>query len=156
MSRACSVSARRVYGKARVCRLWGVGRSTHYARQAAAERPVQAQRRGLKPVLPDDELVVRIREVLSEAWLALGAAHEAGGQNLLPPHRAGHDRGPRVHDGTIIPDGPNRMWGTDATQVQTRMEGTATVFVAIDHFVGDVVGIHAARPGTHFEALEPI
>ena len=156
MSRACSVSARRVYGKARVCRLWGVARSTHYARQAAAERPVQAQRRGLKPVLPDDELVVRIREVLSEAWLALGAAHEAGGQNLLPPHRAGHDRGPRVHDGTIIPDGPNRMWGTDATQVQTRLEGTATVFVAIDHFVGDVVGIHAARPGTRFEALEPI
>ncbi len=32
----------------------------------------------------------------------------------------------------------------------------ATVFVAIDHFVGDVVGIHAARPGTRFEALEPI
>ena len=48
------------------------------------------------------------------------------------------------------------MWGTDATQVQTRLEGTATVFVAIDHFVGDVVGIHAARPGTRFEALEPI
>ena len=60
------------------------------------------------------------------------------------------------HGGTIIPDGPNRIWGTDATQVQTRLEGTATVFVAIDHFVGDVVGIHAARPGTRFEALEPI
>ncbi|BCX82004.1 transposase [Methylomarinovum caldicuralii] len=48
------------------------------------------------------------------------------------------------------------MWGTDATQVATRREGTATVFVAVDHFVGDVVGIHAARPGTRFEALEPI
>ena len=30
------------------------------------------------------------------------------------------------------------------------------MFVVIDHFVGDVVGIHAARPGTRFEALEPI
>jgi transposase InsO family protein len=48
------------------------------------------------------------------------------------------------------------MWGTDATQVHTRLEGMATVFVAVDHFVGDVVGIHAARPGTRFEALEPI
>ena len=38
----------------------------------------------------------------------------------------------------------------------TRLEGMATVFVAVDHFVGDVVGIHAARPGTRFEALEPI
>ena len=48
------------------------------------------------------------------------------------------------------------MWGTDATQVMTRREGMATVFVAVDHYVGDVVGIHAARPGTRFEALEPI
>jgi transposase InsO family protein len=75
---------------------------------------------------------------------------------LQAPHRVGNDRGPRVHDGTIIADAPNRMWGTDATQVMTRNEGMATVFVAIDHFVGDVVGIHAARPGTRFEALEPI
>ena len=55
-----------------------------------------------------------------------------------------------------IPDTPNRMWGTDATRVRTRKEGVATVFVAVDHFVGDVVGIHAARPGARFEALEPI
>jgi hypothetical protein len=32
----------------------------------------------------------------------------------------------------------------------------ATVFVVMDHLVGDVVGIHAARPGTRFEALKPI
>ena len=36
------------------------------------------------------------------------------------------------------------------------MEGMATVFVAVDHFVGDGVGIHAAPPVTRFEALEPI
>jgi hypothetical protein len=48
------------------------------------------------------------------------------------------------------------MWGTDATQVYTRKEGLATVFVAVDHFVSDVVGLHATRPGTRFEALEPI
>lgn len=48
------------------------------------------------------------------------------------------------------------MWGTDATQVMTRLEGAATVFVAVDHFVGELVGAHAARPGTRFEALEPV
>ena len=67
MSRACSVSARRAYGKARVCRSWGVSRSTHYARQAVAERPTPPRRRGRKPILPDEVLVSRIREVLSEA-----------------------------------------------------------------------------------------
>ena len=75
---------------------------------------------------------------------------------LQAPHRMGVVRGPRVHDETIVPAGPNRMWGTDANQVPTRLEGMATVFVAVDHFVGDVVGIHAARPGTRFEAREPI
>ena len=179
MSRACSVSARRIYGKARVCRLWGVARSTHHARQTAERRAVQARRRGRKPVRSDEELVAAIREVLGEAE-ALGFRGEGYRKvwarlrhkgipaskervrrlmrehGLQAPHRTGTVRGPRVHDGTIIPDGPNRMWGTDATQVHTRLEGMATVFVAVDHFVGEVVGIHAARPGTRFEALEPI
>ena len=179
MSRACSVSARRVYGKARVCRLWGVARSTHYARQAAARRVVPPRRRGRKPALSDEALLEKIREVLSEAE-ALGFRGEGYRKvwarlrhrgipvskervrrlmrehGLQAPHRTGTVRGPRCHDGTIIPMGANRMWGTDATQVYTRLEGTATVFVAVDHFIGDVVGIHAARPGTRFEALEPI
>ncbi len=179
MSRACSVSARRAYGKARVCRLWGVARSTHYARRAQAERALRASRRGRKPVVSDEALVERIRAVLAEAealgfrgegyrkvWArlrhrGLPASKERvrrlmRDHRLQAPHRAGTARGPWVHDGTIIPEAPNRMWGTDATQVMTRLEGMATVFVAIDHFVGDVVGIHAARPATRFEALEPI
>jgi transposase InsO family protein len=48
------------------------------------------------------------------------------------------------------------MWGTDATTCLTTREGTATVFVAVDHCAADCVGIHAARPGTRFEALEPL
>ncbi|MBC7355511.1 MAG: hypothetical protein H5U09_04845 [Desulfomicrobiaceae bacterium] len=30
------------------------------------------------------------------------------------------------------------------------------IFVAVDHFVTNVVGIHVAQPGTRFEALKPI
>ena len=180
MSRACSISARRVYGKVLVCRHWGVARSTHYARRAALTAPgTSAARRGRPPVIADDDLVVQIRAVLRESE-ALGWRGEGYRKvwarlrhrsiptsrervrrlmrlhGLQAPHRAGKPRGPRHHDGTIIPEAPNRMWGTDATQAATRLEGTATIFVAIDHFVGDIVGIHAARPGTRFEALEPI
>lgn len=179
MSRACSISARRVYGRARVCRLWGVARSTHYARRARAGGSVPPRPRGRKPILPDEALVTRIREVLAEAE-ALGFRGEGYRKvwarlrhrgipvskervrrlmrehGLQAPHRASAVGGPKDHDGTIIPEAPNRIWGTDATQVRTRKEGVATVFVAVDHFVGDVVGIHAARPGTRFEALEPI
>jgi transposase InsO family protein len=30
------------------------------------------------------------------------------------------------------------------------------VFIAVDHCTGELVGAHAAKPGTRFEALEPI
>ena len=32
---------------------------------------------------------------------------------LLAPSRVGSPRGPRNHDGTIIPDTVDTMWGTD-------------------------------------------
>jgi len=61
-----------------------------------------------------------------------------------------------AHDGTILTARPDVMWGTDATSCLTRREGTATIFIAIDHCTAECVGIHAANPGTRFEALEPI
>ena len=65
MSRAWSVSARRAYGKARVCRLWGIARSTHYARQAVSRRAL-SPRHGRRPQVSDEALVEAIRQVLSE------------------------------------------------------------------------------------------
>jgi putative transposase len=35
-------------------------------------------------------------------------------------------------------------------------EGQVAVFIAIDHNNAECVGIHAARRGTRFEALEPL
>jgi transposase InsO family protein len=74
---------------------------------------------------------------------------------LLAPSRVGSPRGPRNHDGTIIPDTIDTMWGTDLTTVWTA-EGQAAVFIAVDHCSAECVGIHAARRATRFEALEPL
>lgn len=79
-----------------------------------------------------------------------------GQHDLLAPARAGKPRGPKVHDGTIIPMAPNVMWGTDATATWTLKQGQVTVFAAVDHFMGECLGIHAAKYGTRHEALEPI
>src|SRR3954451_5720528 len=38
---------------------------------------------------------------------------------LLAPSRTGSPRGPRAHDGTIIPKAVDTMWGTDLTTVFT-------------------------------------
>jgi transposase InsO family protein len=75
--------------------------------------------------------------------------------DLLAPSRVGSPRGPRAHDGTIIPDAVNTMWGTDFTTTWTG-EGPAAVFIALDHHSADCVGIHAALRATRFEALEPV
>ena len=75
--------------------------------------------------------------------------------DLLAPSRAGAPRGPRNHDGTIIPETVDTMWGTDLTTTITG-EGQVAVFVAVDHCSAECVGIHAARRATRFEALEPI
>src|SRR6516225_10104243 len=63
---------------------------------------------------------------------------------------------PRPHDGTIITDKVNEMWGTDMTQTITIREGRANVFVAVEHANSEVVGIHASRSANRFEALEPV
>ena len=88
MSRACSVSTRRVYGKARVCRLWGVARSTHYARQAAARRPVAMARAGTRfEVL--EPVHQRIREHFGEleAGVACALARRAKRRWVVPGSR---------------------------------------------------------------------
>ena len=78
-----------------------------------------------------------------------------GEHGLLAPARVGSPKGPRNHDGTIIPDRVDAMWGTDLTTTWTG-EGQVAVFIAVDHHSAECVGIHAARRATRFEALEPI
>ena len=177
MSRASSPSSGRRYGTARVCQLWEVPRSTVYARRARASRPAQpAAKRGPKGAGTDAALTEQIRAMLArspfigegyrKAWARLRLAGvrtwmgrvlrlmRAAG--LLAPTRVGRRRGPQNHDGTITTDRPDELWGTDATACLTTREGNATVFIAVDHCTQECVGIHAARPGTRFEALEPL
>ncbi|MBV8938096.1 MAG: DDE-type integrase/transposase/recombinase, partial [Alphaproteobacteria bacterium] len=95
---------------------------------------------------------LRLRGVRTSRRRVLRLMRQHG---LLATSRAGSPRGPRNHDGTIIPDAVDTMWGTDMTTTWTG-EGQVAVFVAIDHYSAECVGIHAARRGTRFEALEPI
>ena len=78
-----------------------------------------------------------------------------GEHGLLAAHRAGRAEA-KAHDGTIVTDNVNEMWGTDMTQTITIGEGRAYVLVAVEHANSEVVGIHAARSANRFEALEPV
>ena len=175
MSQTVSPSTGRRYGRQRACQALGVPRSTLYAVRARQERTAPWRKRGPRTGWTDAELTARIRDVLTRSpfvgegyrkvWARLRGAgirtskarvlrllREAG---LLAPTRVGRPHGPKAHDGTIIPDRPATMWGTDATAGWTA-EGLATLFIAVDHYTAECVGIHAARRGTRFEALEPL
>lgn len=74
---------------------------------------------------------------------------------LLSPFRGrmGH---PQVHDGTIVTDAPNIMWGTDGTRILTLEDGWVWLFTAVEHWNAECVGWHVIKHGTRYEALEPI
>jgi putative transposase len=173
MSRTLSPTTGQPYGVARVCRIWRMARASVY-RHRLPEPPVRA-RPGPSGPMPDAALLEQIRAVLSaspfhgeghrKVWarLRIGGIHTSlrrvlrlmRENDLLAPGRVGRPRGPRNHDGTIIPDTLDTLWGTDMTTTWTR-EGQVAVFIAVDHNNAECVGIHAARRGTRFEALEPL
>ncbi len=64
-------------------------------------------------------------------------------------------RGPQVHDGTIIPETMDAMWGTDMTATMTTKHGQVAVFVAVDHCSAECVGIHAALDRTRSRRSSP-
>jgi len=75
--------------------------------------------------------------------------------NLLSPYRGrrGH---PNLHQGEIITQAPNVMWGTDGARVFTVADGWGWLFVAVEHWNAECVGWHVCKQGTRFAALEPI
>jgi putative transposase len=75
---------------------------------------------------------------------------------LRAPSRSGKPRSLRNHDGTIIPDAPDLRWGTDLTGTWTAQNGGVSVMLAIDHLTAEILGIHAAKRATRWEALEPM
>lgn len=177
MSAELSPSTRRPFGLSRTTRLLCRTRSTIYAARSRRSAPAGiALRRGPKTAHTDADLTERIRAVLEgspfvgeghrKAWARLRAKgirtskarvlrlmREA---NLLAPSRGKRVLGPKVHDGTIITDAPDQMWGIDATTSWTEEDGVVTIFAAVDHFNSECKGIHLAKPATRFEALEPI
>jgi putative transposase len=174
MSRAVSPVSGRPYGLAAVCRIWDLDRSTVY-RQRAPRSSTPPRRPGPLGPMPDADLLEAIRAVLAaspfhgeghrKVWARLRHAGTRTsrrrvlrlmrGNALLAPSRTGSPRGPRSHDGTIIPETINTMRGTDLTTTITGV-GQVAVLIAVDHCSAECVGIHAAQHATRFEALEPL
>jgi putative transposase len=175
MSRTVSPSSNKPYGVARVVAIWCLARSSFYAARHRRQHPREPHKRGPR-VLCDEDLMAEIRQLLDapvftgEGYRKIWARLRHKGvrtskdrvlrllrenQLLSPARQSEQDRG-NPHEGKIVTEVPDQMWGTDATATCTEAEGAVTIFAAIDHCTAECVGIHVVKRATRFEALEPI
>ena len=177
MSAVISISTGKAYGVSRVCRVWRLSRATVYRDlQPTPAEPPMRRRPGPQGPMPDADLVEEIKQVITDSpfygeghrkvWARLRYKGIRSSKarvlrlmrenDLCAKRCQGAAHGPHVHDGTIIPDTVDEMWGTDMTATLLSTGQQVAVFVAIDHCSASCVGVHAAIRGTRFEALQPI
>ena len=141
MSCALSPSVARCYGLARVARVWSISRASVYRALKETQPNTPPRRSGPVGACSDAELADHIRRQIAasrlhrEGYRKLWARLRFAGvrasprrvrrvmreNGLLAPHRVGRTE-TKPHDGTIITDKANEMWGTDMTQTITVRE----------------------------------
>ena len=179
MSQTVSACTGAAYGVERVCLVWDQARSTFYDRRWRAQRRSEGfvpGRRGPKPLVPDAELLDLIRRDLAaspfigeghrKVWgrLRFGQGIRVSRKRVLRLMRENHLLSPYrgrqgqrdPHEGMIVTEAPNLMWGTDGTKVFTVEDGWVWVFVAVEHWNAECVGWHVTKHGDRYAALEPI
>lgn len=177
MSREVSSATGKAYGVKRVCATLKIPRSTVYARQRAASLAKrEPMRRGPKPKVSEAALLGAIRDDLvaspftgeghRKVWarLKFGKGIRVSRKrvlrlmrehNLLSPYRKPQGES-NEHDGTIGTKTPNVMWGTDGARVFTAEEGYGWIFVAVEHWNAECMGVHVCKKGNRMAALEPV
>ena len=170
MSQTISPSTGKLYGLKRVCELWAIARSSFYSKKKKS-----TDKRGPKPQIQEDKLLGMIQDDIKRSPFK-GEGHRKiharlkrkgakvgrnrvlnvmGGNQLLSPNRRPY-RAPNPHDGKIITDAPNIMWGSDGTKVATVEDGWVWVFSVAEHWNTECLGWHVCKVGDRFAALEPI
>jgi transposase InsO family protein len=178
MARATSPASGQTYGIRRVCRAWGVPRSSFYAAQASdtAAPASPPARRGPKPAITDEALLAAIKRDLEispwtgeghrKVWARLrvrdGIRVSAKRvlrlmreHALLSPHRP-RRKPDEAHQRRIITEAPNVMWAIDATQVTTVQDGKVWIFGVAEHWNAEFLGWHVTKRGTRFEATQAL
>ena len=169
MSETTSAATGRCCSIQRVCQVWERSRSALYARRARAHHhrlgAGPGRGRGPVPRQSDAQLLAAIRTDLARSPFH-GAGHRKvharlrildgirvartrvlrvmRAHGLLSPHR-GRQGAAKTHDGRVITQAPNVMWGTDGVRVFTLDDGWGWIFAAVEHWNAECVGWHVCK-----------
>jgi len=167
----------RAYPMRLVLKVAGYSSAAWYGKKKETDiSPGVQKKSGPKPAISDTELLGSIRGVLesnlfhSEGYKKTHARLRRKGvrvgkkrvlaimkaNNLLAPVRPKCTGSSRPHDGTIITELPNQMWGTDGKQFWTDEDGLCWFFGVIDHCNDEIIAHHEAKVGNRYAALEPV
>ncbi|MGC9424180.1 IS3 family transposase [Vibrio sp.] len=139
----------------------------------------QAQKRGPKTSLSDEDLALEIKATMDAIpfhGTGYKKIHGRMSRNLKKKgHSVSKNRVMRImkernmlnkpsggtgssreHDGTLITDAPNVMWGTDGKKFFTRRDGWCWLFDVIDHFNSEVIGYNVVKYGDRYEATRAV
>ena len=168
-----SETMKEVFPMNRILAVAGLSSAAYYRKKPAGKEKV---RRGPKPKISDEDLLVEIRaEILNSVFTDEGYKKiwkrmrkrgiKASGRrvnqlmrdnNLLSVTRPKPDIKVNEHTGTITTEMPNRMWGTDGKKFYTMQEGWCWFFGVIDHFNDEIMAWYSAKKGDRFAAMEPL
>ena len=168
------------YSLSLVCAVVGVPRSSYYEHQRKLRQEKRERKKpGPKMQADDVRLLELIREVLNRspfhtegtkkvhrrlrAWFNVRASRERVNRlmrqaGLLSPQRAVADREEKSHEGTIIPEDIDLLWGADGTQFGLANGHLLWLFAVIDHYSCEILGWHIIEVGSGdaMAALEPV
>ena len=145
MSQRTSPATGKIYGLKRVCESWEMPRSALYAKRGKGSLEGsgdKSDKRGPKVLVSDSDIVEKIKADIKaspfkgEGYRKIHARVRRQSvivgkervlrlmreNRLLSPSRQVQGE-PNLHDGTIITDKPNEMWGTDAIKINTVDDG---------------------------------
>jgi len=62
----------------------------------------------------------------------------------------------RIHDGSLVTESPDVMWGTDGKKFFNHRDGWCWLFAVIDHFNSEIIGYTVVKKGDRFEATRAV
>jgi len=158
-----------------ILRVTGLSSAAYYSKPMGQE----PKKRGPVSVMSDEALLALIKEtmnkipfhgtgykkiharvqkelVIMELSVSKNRVFRLMKENNLLNAAPGGSGTSRIHDGKIVTDAPNVMWGTDGKKFFTRRDGWCWLFDVVDHFNSEIIGYNVVKGGDRFEATRAI